>query len=405
MQKILDYFIGNVRAEITCPYAERFFNFCAKNGIWLKKMERTDDITVRATLSLKDYKKLKKILPRDFTVKPLKKWGTPFIMYGVKNRYALLIGTAVCFFAVFISSMFIWQIEVTGNETLPASKILRELENLDVKPGKCGLLISQDYVSNEMLQKIPELCFLAVNIRGSRATVVVREAVEPPEIIDENEPTVLVAEKGGIISKIVALEGETVCEKGQTVLPGDILVSGIKKNKLGGTHLVHAMAKIYARTWYEKSALMPLEKITKDYTGAEKTKTSLIICGKRINLFINSGISWSNYDKITSYKYVSLFGGAALPIKIVRETYKEYFPTTMSDNTVAESLLKDHLFSSLKKEIGDGKVASSMFETDVKDGIFAVTMRAECSEQIAVMRDLTKEEIELAGIEAALEGG
>ena len=405
MQKIIEYFRGNVRAEITCPYVERFFNFCAQNGVWLKEMEKIDDITVKASLSLKDYKKLKKILPRDFTIKPIKKWGTPFLYYGVRKRYALLFGTAICFFAVFISSMFVWQIEVVGNENVPAAKIIRELEKLDVKPGKCGLLISQDYVSNEMLQKIPELCFLAVNVRGSRATVVVREAVEPPEIIDENVPTVLYAEKGGIISKIVTLEGETVCEKGQTVLPGDTLVSGIKKNKLGGIHPVHAMAKVYARTWYEKSASMPTKKTLKEYTGAEKTKTSLVICGKRINLFINSGISWLNYDKITLYENMSLFGGAALPVTVVRDIYREYVPKTAIYENVGESLLQEHLKNSLKKEIGGGEIIKIDFESALSDDTVTVTMRAECSEQIAVMRDLTNEEIELAGTEAALEGG
>jgi similar to stage IV sporulation protein len=58
----------------------------------------------------------------------------------------------------------------------------------------------------------------------------------------------------------------------------------------------------------------------------------------------------------------------------------------------AEAILKSGLTARLRGEIGDGEILASDFETDEKNGVVTVTLRAECREQIARERDFTDSE-------------
>ena len=395
MEWILSLFSGRVRVEVTCLYPERFINICARSGILFSELVHTEESVILVTVSLADYKRLKKLAGRSFSIRAVRKSGAPFLFYGIRKRYALILGMIVCFFVVWVMSMFIWQIEVTGNEAVSSARILAELDELGVGIGTCSFTIPQDYISNEMLIRIPELCWIAVNVKGSRAEVKVRETVSPPEMINGSVPTLVYALKGGLITEVTVYDGLTSCAVGQTVDAGDVLATGIIDNKLGSHRIVRAMAKVMARTWYDIDAVTPADRSEKAYTGAKRTKTTIIIADKRINLYIDSGISWQHYDKITKKRTVTLFGGTVLPISIERTTFYEYELRRISADAKAE--LEAYLRSSLESRLSNGEILTAAFEYETDAGLCRAELRAECSEQIAAMRELTAEELIAAG--------
>jgi similar to stage IV sporulation protein len=142
---------------------------------------------------------------------------------------------------------------------------------------------------------------------------------------------------------------------------------------------------------------MLLDTSKKDYTKEVKTKTAIIIAGIRINLYINGGISFDNYDKITTEKPVVLPTGNVLPIAIVKEKYTEYH-TVGAKLTIlaAEELLHKRLMDRLMLKIGDGEVVQATFDTSIEGDVIKVTLRAECLEQIAAERPFTADEIQKA---------
>jgi similar to stage IV sporulation protein len=166
-----------------------------------------------------------------------------------------------------------------------------------------------------------ELSWLAVNITGSRAEVIVREREPKPEIVDESRPSNVIAAKSGIITRMEVLAGEAQTEAGRTVLEGDLLVSGIYDLEGAewsgislGSRYVHAMANVYARTWYTLSVQTPLTGTGKDYTGRERTKYALLFGRHRINFYTNAGISFEDYDKIKENRPLRLPGGLTFPV-------------------------------------------------------------------------------------------
>ena len=399
MKSAVNYVAGTVRVRLDCKYPERVINLCAGNNVDFWDLERAPDGAARMTVTIGGYAELRRVSRETgaFSIRVTRRRGVPFLLWRIRKRYALLVGMVLCLLAVTVSSFFVWQIDVTGNETVPTSEILAALRSLGVDIGTSTLAISQERISNRMLLLVPRLSWITLNTHGSRIEVMVREKILKPELYDPDVPTGVYAAKAGIIVRTVVTEGWKVAAQGDTVLPGDELVSA--HVPVGAGSLVHAQAEIWARTWYEFSLQMPLENAKKTYTGATSTHTAIILGGKRINFYFSGGNPYAGCDKITMYTPVELPGGAVLPLTIVRDTFEEY---TLTEGTLtvqeAERILSAQLLYRLEQTIGEGSVTSAAFETAEENGVVTVTLRAECLEQIGAERALT--EAEIAGYKA-----
>ena len=206
MKKLHDILRGYITITVTCVYPERLLNICAGNGIELWRISRPDENTICACVSIIDYRRLKKILDQgQFRMRRSGNAGLPFFLFRFKKRYVLIGAMAMVLLLVSISPLFIWEIRVTGNETVPTSEILYALDKMGIKTGTFRLNISQEEVSNTILLEIPELSYIAVNTNSSIAFVEVREKVPQPEMQDRDTPTLVYAEKTGIINKLTVL--------------------------------------------------------------------------------------------------------------------------------------------------------------------------------------------------------
>jgi len=395
MKSAVNFLIGSVRVRAECPYPERVMNICAQNNIPFWDYERTGPTTVEFSVYYSGYRKLGDLAPRaGFSIERARKKGVPFFLWRLRRRHALLIGLVVTLLAVWTLSLFVWEIEVKGNETVSTREILEVLEELGVGIGSFGPTVSTEAIANDALLRIPKLQWIAVNVSGSRAEVLVRERIDKPEILDKTKPIMVYAVKSGVITRMSVLEGMKVCKEGDTVQAGDLLVTGIMDSIASGKRTVHAMAEVWARTWYDLSASMPLKMTEKAYTGREKTKTALFFAGGRLNLYFNSGIGFADYDKMTTVKRLTLPTGNVLPIAVVKETYREYAPQESEMALLqAEQILQKRLLARLRRHIGDGEITSTSFTSSLHNGVLTVTLSAECKEQIAAERPFTPEEM------------
>ena len=398
MKKALNYFRGSVNVLAECRYPERLVNACAANGIEFWDLRRLSPTAVRITVHRAGYRKLTELTREGaFELGEVRKSGVPYFLWKLRNRYVLLAGLLLMFVTVWTASLFIWEIDVKGNETVSSQELLAALRELGVGIGTFGPVVSSEALSNEMILKLPKLAWIAVNVSGSHADVLVRERVTKPDILDENAPVMVCAVKSGIISKMSVLEGKNSVKAGDTVQAGDILVTGIMDSLCSGRRTVHAMAEVTARTWYDLSAQMVLDTAGKTYTGEKRTRTAVIIAGHRLNFYFNGRISFEHYDKMTNESILKLPTGNILPITIVKERYSEYTEAGYQLGVLrAEELLQQDLLSRLKLQLRDGTIQKTAFETAVGDGVVYVTLHAECLEQIAAERPFTAEEVQQA---------
>ncbi|MDR3309838.1 MAG: sporulation protein YqfD [Oscillospiraceae bacterium] len=380
-----NYLRGVVEAETKAVYPERFVNICAANDVGFWDMCSGDGV-VRASMYAADFRRLRRLSPElGFEVTRINRAGLPFFLRKMRRRHILLAGLAAVFIALRVSAMFVWTITVSGNTEVPSREILRALRESGFSRGTFVYSVKSEVLANDVILKIPELSWLAVNLSGARAEVLVRERVPKPELSDETLTFSVAAAKSGVITKLSVLEGSPLVAVGSTVTAGETLVSGVVADRRGGARAVHALANVEARTWYELSARMPLGMSAKRYTGREKTVRSLNAAGAALNLYRNADPFPDGCDKTVTRYTPSLPGGAALPLTVTTTLFREYelVPATVRPEG-AEEFLKRGLERRLLDSVGAGAVLKLAWTVSAENGVMTVTLYAECLEQIAV---------------------
>ena len=140
MERLVRYFRGYVRAAVRGVHPERVLNACAEAGIPVREAEPAEDYLLRITVPERHFKRVQALAERcQCTAEPEKRGGAPKLLRRVRRHRLLLALLALCVAAALASSLFVWDVQVTGNETVSTGTILRELEACkqgDITPGE-----------------------------------------------------------------------------------------------------------------------------------------------------------------------------------------------------------------------------------------------------------------------------
>lgn len=386
---------GYLRVEIRGAGPESFLNRCAEAGIPFWNSEPVDAYTLRLRLHWKNRKRAVRIAARcGCELRVLGRRGLPLYAARSKGRAALLAGLVLVPVLLGVSSLFVWDIQVQDCPGVSEARVRNVLADCGVREGAFWPAFQQDLIRSRVLLEIPELHWMTVNSFGSRARVLLRPRVEQPDIVDENAPTALVAEKDGLIERMGIRAGYAVTAPGKAVLAGEELVSAAVPGFSPKLRLVHAGGEVYARTWYEKRAVMPLSATERRTAGKTERRFSILLGQKVINIFQKTGQSGGEYDKIIKESYLEIPGLFRFPIGL-RQTQLQTWETAETSRSREEvwNALEQQLLSQLEEEIGEtGQVLQKHFVTTERNGLAEVRLLAECREQIAAERPLSPEE-------------
>ena len=401
MQKAVNRLRGQVRLKVEGAYPERFLNICAANGLPFWGVSYQNETCLHVSMARAQFKQMEPYAQRAMcAVTPLRQTGLPYFLKRFRRRYMFLAGAVFCLAALLVFSRFILDIRITGNETVPSGKILTALNDAGFHPGVYGPIVNTNILAHQVLLTLPELSYCTVNITGCRATVVVRERIPKPEIINPKAPTNVIAEKAGVITRMETLEGTPKVMVGSTVLPGELLISGVDDiesaagdGSSAGTRMLHAMGNVYAKTYEKRVVKLPLTVCSKAYTGEQKRRFAFLLGRHRINFPSNGRISYGNYDKMEKIHWLTLPFGLTFPVCIETETIRAYtLLETETDPAEAEASLRARLLDAVQAELGDGTLLHHSFESAVSGGVLTVTLFCECEEQIGAMVALPTED-------------
>ena len=290
VSQVVNLLRGSVKLEVVGAFPERFLNLCAQRGVAFWGVEQPDSRTLRLTVAWTDRKGLEELAQRcGCTLQRRGKKGMPPFLLGFKKRYAFLTGLALALAAVCVLSRFVLVIEVEGNESVPSQVILSELRRQGLRPGVYGPSLPVREMTNEALLRLDDLSWMAVNLHGIRAQVVVRELLDKSVLGD------IVARAPGLVEHMEVWAGDAAVAKGSIVVPGETLIHGsVRMDPPQYSELspewfsVRAMGKVEGRTWRTLTAAIPLTAAVKTYDGEKTTRWWLSILGRRVNFFQNS---------------------------------------------------------------------------------------------------------------------
>ena len=299
------------------------------------------------------------------------------------NRPVLMISLLCSVLAALILPCFIFTFEVVGNETIPEQKILQTLDDMGVRFGTFGPNIYPRRVRDLMIAAIPELQWVTVVQNGCRARIVVRERGEVPLLEKRKGFSNIVASQSGIITKRSVYLGQPMCEVGDIVAKGDILVSGVVD--LDRTYLLEpANAEIFARTWREISACIPMKYRAKREVKDRSRCLWIILGSRRIKIFGNSGISYGSCDKMIDTKTLTLPQGLSLPLSVVTETFVIYEDATAEMvQADAKRLLAEYIELNTEQQMIAGEILKKSGAIEKCNGVYLLKSSLECHEMIA----------------------
>ena len=286
MTPIIGYLTGYLTVEITGDGAELLLNRAASQRIRLSGL-RYRKRRITGYISVRDFKRLRSIRYGTGThIKILKKHGLPFLTRRYRRRYGLLAGALIFFAVLFTLSKFVWSVEIEGNSRVGSERLISACEGLGIKQGMPKRRLSAAVDAQRLLLCVPELSWAALNLEGSVLTVTVSETVTESGL-QSAEPCDLRAAADGTVTKIDITSGEPAVKVGDTVLKGDVLVSGVKETALG-TEFVRSMGTVTARTRRSLSESAEYLQTVTEYTGKQKTQKVLSLFGADIPLFLGS---------------------------------------------------------------------------------------------------------------------
>lgn len=389
MEKLYDLARGTVRLEISGAQPERILNFCAENGVEFWDTSPKAEFAVQITIHAADYPLLQSQNGKNsIELRLIAARGGKNISRSMKRRLALCIGVGVCIVLLAISSLFVWRIDIIGNDTISDGVILRALSECGVCNGSFWPALSSDEVRSDMLMKLTDIAWLSVNVHNSCAEVVIHERIAKPDIVDESEYADVKAAKSGYITKLSVLEGKALVQVGDTVSKGDTLISGTMDSETADDRFVHAMGTVQARTWYEINAQTPLYESVKAEKGHTRTSLSLVFGKNLIKFSTDSRNNSLSCAKINKLRYAALGEAFMLPVGIIKQESTEFaLHKRRIDENAAIERLKQNLLAELKRRIGDGSVSQTSFSVSKTEELLTVTLRAECIENIGVEYD------------------
>lgn len=338
--KLAAYFLGYVVILVTGEAPEKFVNMAASRGIYLWEAARVGDGAILMKVRLSSVKPLRHIARRTgcrFRIKARR--GVPFILARLRRRKSMVMGLAVFLAGLYVLSSMVWFIEIKGNERLSEAEILGAAAEAGLRRGVPKWQVDKGSVEAKIGEKLPLVTWSGVYIKGTGVTIEVAERIVPEE--EDHRPAHIVAAKAGLIKEVLILSGHPAVKEGDTVGPGQVLISGAipppedpakpgEEKKPGEQpkvvkpyRYVHARGIVRARVWYEGYGEAGLVETGRRLTGRSETRVSMKFDGKEIILSGSQNIPFELYETETFIKRPPHWRNINIPVELITVKYHE----------------------------------------------------------------------------------
>lgn len=383
--RISDRMRGVVRLEAFGALPSALLNAAGAEGIALWKVESVDENTLRLRCWEGQLDRLRTLSERaGCELRVLASRGGSGNLRFLRRRVPLLAGLLLAAAAVFVSSLFVWQIEVRGSRRLSRGEILRALSDCGFSVGSFWPGTDTERLRSEMQLRCPGIGWMSVNVSGSRAVVLVVEREEKPLLPSEGKAAELVAARDALVRRVSILEGKACVEPGQVVTAGQTLASGRLDSLWGASRAVRARGSVMAETWREYLAVRPAAEALKTPGRLGFSRFALQFGRKRVNLYFGSGKALDGCDKIVAEYTLGVRGLFSTPLRLIRERivpYDSFFGADPDPAGMAERLLSRLRLSA------EGQILERRVDSAEAKGLLIVTLRAHCIENIAQTRE------------------
>lgn len=206
-------------------------------------------------------------------------------------------------------------VDVEGAQRVSEKRILEAAEIAGIQFFASRKDVRSERMKNTLLALLPELQWAGINTYGCRAVISVKEKVPPEPNQQPYYVSNILAVRDGVVLSVNADQGSILCQEGQTVQRGQLLISGYTDCGFC-LRATRAVGEVYAQTVRSLHTVTPDTRQIRAGQGSTRKKYSLVIGKKRIFLRNDSGIWDGTCGRISAEYTLTLPGGHSLPIRL-----------------------------------------------------------------------------------------
>lgn len=403
MIKMLKYLRGYLRIRVWGFSPERFMNLCSNKGILLWNIVREDD-AYSMYINLRGFWELRPIAKKTGTrVAVLERYGLPFSLPGLFKRKMFAAGLVLTLSFWFLSSLYIWDIEINGNYQITDDMLQSFLKENRITVGIRRDDLDIEALEQEIRRKFPQITWASAKVSGIRLQIDIKENDAPiiegenssgeqgTENGDSGTGTDLVSQYEGKVVSIIVRRGVPKVSIGDVVEKDAVLVEGkIPVYNEDATvreyFYVDADADIVLEHSLHYTEELPFDYVLKEYTGREKKEYYLKVGGKDWKL--PEDRPFQVYDSIIRESRPALFEKLNIPVYWGDITHREYVNVehiykTEEAKELLKQKLRDFLVSLQEKGV---QIIEKNVKIDTKDNSWLLEGEFLVQESVGVSR-------------------
>ena len=371
MLGIIGLLEGRVRIFADENNREKLVSFFIENGIRAKTEFDSESGGIYTEVSPSLLKKIAPALDKSgIIVYIINICGFKYLKNLLLSRLGLAVGAVIFAAALWLSTLFVWRVEVVGNESLTKDQLRRTLLEYGVKEGAIISDIDEKTVSNAIVSLSGEISWAAVNIKGTTVTLTVRETALSGDKSDELPP-MLVAKKSGVVRSVELYSGKPAVKVGTVVKEGDLLISGfisgngLQYSDTPGIRYEGAGGSVRAEVSETAEIFVPFESENERTVLGDVSGLVLEVFGNRITI--------GKAEEDGEARRITFFGEIELPVTY----FVAHFSDTVTEKctySAEEAALQAEklIYRKIIELCGDGDLTSvSVSYSEGESGITA----------------------------------
>jgi len=357
---------NRLKIKLTGKNTTYFFNELIKRNIPIYDINKSLN-KLEVIIDKKDYKEISSI-KTSLKLEITNRYGLSKIKYILRKYKLLFIFLILSILLNILLSNIVFKIEIINSNKSLVEEISKDLDKLGLKKYTFRPSTSRLMKIKESLLKDESIEWLEIERHGTKYIIKV-EMRKFNTTEEECKPRNIVSKKNATITKIEATSGEIIKSKGDYVVEGETIVSGLIYNKETIMNKVCATGKVYGKTWYKVNVTIPRYKKVTKLTNKFTHGIYIKILNKEYNIH-------NKFSNAKEYEY-NIIKSKLVPLDISITKYlkeKKYMKKISSKQskkialTLATSKIKKHLSKDEKiidKKILKNTINNSKIDVEV----------------------------------------
>ncbi|MEF9992004.1 MAG: sporulation protein YqfD [Romboutsia sp.] len=382
---MISYIRGYYVITIEGIATEQFLNNLIRNKVNVYNITRISNTKIQLHVDRRDIKLFKNVYRGNkFDIKIKQKTGFPFVAKRVYKYKGMWICSILSLFLLMFTSQFVTDIYIQCPEGIKEETLRKELYDIGLKPGIYKKNIDRKEIRDHIMTEFQEVAYISVNVKGTNIFVTITKKAEALKTTEQSNYCNIIAQKNGIIEKVIPRSGNQVAQPGAIVSKGDILITGANTK---------STPEVLARTFYESKKSASYIETEKEKTGQSKKVYTFSFYDKKYT--IRRKIKYKDYV-VENKEHKLAVGNYTFPLRVNVSIFHETKNIEVKKDV--EELKKD-LADKSKKEIeymipASAKILKVEDDYNVNKNILEYVLTVHTMENIGEVYPLTKAQAE-----------